>query len=158
MGVEQLIAWLQRGMAWHIPLISSEVASPWALLSSVRCCLLISLPVVVLFASLIPICLPNQLTHWSNYTKDWIFKVRKNPAGGFWILMGLGATMGGYWVVVFVFHICDVLKQTLWLFTTDITTEDGRPTMDHCGARLSMAPHSKVGKCFRVLKIHHCCK
>lgn len=34
MRVEQLIAWLQRGTAWHIPLISSEVASPWTLLSS----------------------------------------------------------------------------------------------------------------------------
>lgn len=71
--------------------------------------------------------------------------------------MGLGANVGGYWVAGFVFHMCDVLKQTLWLFTTDITTEDGRPTMD-CGATFSMASHSKVGKCFQVLKIHHCCK
>lgn len=150
-----LIAWLQRGTAWHIPLISSEVASPGTLLSS-------------LLSPHFPSCggavclsdsyLPPDLTHTLKLPyKRLNFSRKKGSGRGFWILMGLGADMGGYWVAAFVFHICDDLKQTLWLFTTDITTEDGRPSID-CGARFSMAPHSTVRKHFQVLKIHHCCK
>ena len=73
--------------------------------------------------------------------------------------MGLGATRDVCWVVEFVFHVCSVLKhRSFGYLQQNSTAEDRRPNCSHCGARLSKDPSLKNGKCFSVLKIHHCSK